>query len=313
MNREYLKENRILNLKKTQESRKQDCLKRVYKTIERLQKIGAKINFHTVAKEANLSVSYLYKYPELKQHVAQLRSQQSSLPSTLVAKPASSSHAKVVSRFKERIRQLEEQNQELRRKNEALAGQVYRVHYLQEQVERQQQTIEDLQVRLEEAHAQMSVAKVAPIAQAKSRQRSNVIQEELKSFRIRLTESLNQVIRAHDEETVLLAIKAFKQYKETHKINSLAGCLRRAIEEKWVPNEASTPSTPQQDEFDQFYADAVAKGFLLDIPKNYLPVQGGEIVVKINRASVYGAWTPMPWHQAQAEYEKQFLISQELG
>jgi hypothetical protein len=33
-------------------------------------------------------------------------------------------------------------------------------------------------------------------------------------------------------------------------------------------------STPEQDEFDQFYADAIADGFLLDIPKNYLPVQG---------------------------------------
>jgi len=57
----------------------------------------------------------------------------------------------------------------------------------------------------------------------------------------------------------------------------------------------------------------VAKGFLLDIPKNYLPVEGGEIVVKINRASVYGSWTPMPWRLAKTEYEEQFLISEELG
>lgn len=78
MNRVDTRESRIDTLKKTQESRKQTCLERVYKAIERLQKIGAKINFHTVAKEANLSVSYLYKYPELKQHVAQIRSQQSS-------------------------------------------------------------------------------------------------------------------------------------------------------------------------------------------------------------------------------------------
>lgn len=94
---------------------------------------------------------------------------------------------------------------------------------------------------------------------------------------------------------------------------ALAGCLRRAIEEGWVPNEAAEPSTPEQDEFDQFYADAVAKGFLLDIPKNHLSVQGGEFVVKINRASVYGSWTPIPWRQAKAEYEKQFLRSEESG
>lgn len=310
MNRSDIRDSRIEILKKTQESRKQDCLERVYKAIERLQKIGARINFHTVAKEANLSVSYLYKYPELKQQVAQLRSQQSSMPTSLVAKPASSSHAKIVSRLKERIRQLEEKNQELRCKNEALAGQVYRVHYLQEQVERQQQTIEDLQTRLKERARESSAVKVAPIAQAKSRQVSYVVQEELKSLRIRSTESLNRVIRKYDEETVLLAIKAFKQYKETHKIQSLAGCLRRAIEEGWVPNEAATPSTVEQDEFDQFYRDAVACSFLLDIPKNHLPVQGGEFVVKINRASVGCPWTPMPWRQAKAEYEEKFLISE---
>lgn len=113
---------------------------------------------------------------------------------------------------------------------------------------------------------------------------------------------------------VALPIYAFKQYKETHEIQSLAGCLRqRAIEEGWVPNEAAEPSTPEQDEFDQLYADAVACGFLLDISKNHLSVQRGEFVVKINRASVYGSWTPMPWRQAKAEYEMQFLMFEESG
>jgi predicted RNase H-like nuclease (RuvC/YqgF family) len=170
MKKEDTKASRICTLKKTQEARKQDCLLRVDKAIERLQKIGAKLNFHSIAKEANLSVSYLYKYPELKQRVAQLRSQQSSMPISPVAKPASSSHAIIVSRLKERIGQLEQQHQELRRKNEALAGQVYRFHHLQEQVERQQQTIEDLQSRLKEQERVSSVAKVTSIAQAKSRQ-----------------------------------------------------------------------------------------------------------------------------------------------
>jgi hypothetical protein len=138
---------------------------------------------------------------------------------------------------------------------------------------------------------------------------SDVVQEELKSLRIWSNESLNRLIRQHDEETVLLAIQALKQYKETHEIQSLAGCLRRAIESGWVPSEASTPSTPEQDEFDQFYVDAVACGFLLDVPKNHLPVQGGEFVVKIHRASVGCPWTPMPWRQAKTEYEEQLLIS----
>lgn len=153
MSRGDTRESRIDILKQTQEARKQDSLDRVYKAIERLRKLNAKVNFQTIAKEANVSVSYLYKYPELKRHIAELRSKQNSMPVTPVAQPNSSATGKMVARLKERIRQLEQENSELKRKNEALAGQVYRVHYLQEQVERQQQTIEDLQTRLKEASA----------------------------------------------------------------------------------------------------------------------------------------------------------------
>lgn len=248
MNRVDTRDSRIKTLKKTQESRKQDCLERVYKAIERLQKIGAKINFHTVAKEANLSVSYLYKYPELKQHVAQIRSQQSSMPVSLVAKPGSSSHAKVVSRLKQRIHQLEAQNQELRRKNEALAGQVYRVHYLHEQVERQQQTIEDLTTRLKEFHAQASIAKVTPIAQAKSLHISGSeepkstskcgnIQSQLDTLGIKVNSTLAKLIKVAPEEIVLKAIGALKEALAATKVRNASGFLVEAIRNTWIPNE----------------------------------------------------------------------------
>lgn len=250
MKKEDTKETRIEILKKTQEFRKQDSLERVYKAIEHLQKTGAKINFHTVAKEANLSVSYLYKYPELKQQVAGLRSQQSSMPLTPVAKPASSSHAKVISRLKERLHSLESVNQEVRRKNEALAGQVYRVHYLQEQVERQQQTIEDLQTRLKEAHAQVNVVKVTSITQAKSLHVNDLIQEgpqisgkndniqsQLDNLGIKVNSTLAKLIKVAPEEIVLKAIDALKEALAATKVRNASGFLVEAIRNTWIPNE----------------------------------------------------------------------------
>jgi DNA repair exonuclease SbcCD ATPase subunit len=257
MNRVDTRASRIETLKKTQESRKQDSLERVYKAIERLKKIGAKINFHTVAKEANLSVSYLYKYPELKQHVAELRSKQSSMPVSPIAKSGSSSHVKVVNRFKERIRQLDEQNQELRRKNEALAGQVYRVHYLKEQVERQQQTIEDLQTRLKEAHAQLAASKVTPINQAKILQESlpisevpkssipNNIQTELDKLGIKLNSTLTRKIKATDEKRVLNALAALEKAMGSGNVKNAIGFLVQAITEGWT-KEDSPPQLPQR-------------------------------------------------------------------
>jgi Family of unknown function (DUF6262) len=155
--KEQTKQARIAKLQQVQSDRKEDSLQRVYKAIERLQKIDAKVNFTTVAKEANLSVSYLYKYPAVKHRIAEVRNQQRSFPTAPVAQSNSTVGAKVTTKLKERIAQLEKENQELKRKNEALVGQVYRVHYLQEQVERQQQLIADLQAALKD---QQSASKV---------------------------------------------------------------------------------------------------------------------------------------------------------
>ncbi len=241
MTREATRETRIENLKKTQAARKEDARERVDKAIENIQKMGGKINFHTVAREANLSVSYLYKYPELKQLIGELRSKQSHLPPP--AKPvASKSHDRVVARFKERINKLERENSELRRKNEALAGQVYRVHHLQEQVERQQQTIEDLQARLTEAHEQKPVAKVTPISSKIKAKVSDSLKAELDSLGIKLNGTLINKINASTEETVLAAIEALKDQLNRGEVKNSGGWLARAIEEGWVKAE----SLPQQ-------------------------------------------------------------------
>jgi hypothetical protein len=308
MTREDLKETRTENLKRVQASRKDETLERVYKAIETLRKTGSKVNFPNVAKQANVSVSYLYKYPELKQYIAQLRNNQSCSPYQSVTKSAAShAQAKIIGRLKERIRQLEEKNAELQRKNEALAGQVYRVHYLQEQVTRQEQTIQDLELRLKVVHIQAPVpltSKVTPITQTKSHSVSDLIGQEIEQSGVRLTEILKRVIRQYDQTRVLQAIQAYNQYKETHHVVSPGACLRKAIEQAWVPIEASTQKSPEEDEFDQFYTVAVADGFLLDIPKNHLTVEQGEWVVKINRPSLYGPWTSMNWREAKIEYER---------
>jgi hypothetical protein len=306
MKKEDTKETRIETLKKTQELRKQDSLERVYKAIERLQKIGAKINFHTVAKEANLSVSYLYKYPELKQQVAGLRSQQSSMPLSPVAKAASSSHAKVISRLKERIHQLEDVNQELRRKNEALAGQVYRVHHLQAQVERQQQTIEDLHTRLK-ANYEQKTTKVTPISSKKKAEVTDQIKTELDKLNISLNATLNKKIKQRDEQAVLAAIAALKDQLQRGDIKNPGGWLARAIEEEWTMSQ----SIKQQEKshypegFEQWYAEAIELGFVLDIPANYLSLDSyHQPMVKIDRPDPFGApYTTINWKDAKEEMQ----------
>jgi len=241
------KEFRINNLKKTQEQRKQDSQNKVYQAIERLQKLNAKINFHTVAREAQVSVSYLYKYPEIKQHIGELRSKQNSLPVSPVAKPNSTSHGKVVTRLQERIKKLEEENKELKKKSEALAGQVYRVHHLESQVERLQEQNEDLRDKLGE---QKIAKKVTPIDTKRKTKSviSESIQSDLDELGISLNPTLNKTIKAATEETVFAAIEALKDQLNKQDIPNPGGWLNKAISEGWIkaePISKPTKATPQ--------------------------------------------------------------------
>lgn len=239
--KEQSKQARIAKLQQVQADRKEDSLQRVYKAIERLQKIDAKVNFTTVAKEANLSVSYLYKYPEVKHRIAEVRNQQRSFPTAPVAQPNSTVGAKVVTKLKERIAQLDRENQELKRKNEALAGQVYRVHYLQEQVERQQQLIADLQAALKD---QQLASKVTPISTKRKAVVDDRIQAELDSLGVELNPTLIKTIKSATEATVLDAIEALKEQLGKKDIPNPGGWLNQAIKEGWTKPEL-VPQVPQ--------------------------------------------------------------------
>jgi len=234
MSKEDTKEARINILKETQAARKDDSADRVYKAIDRLQKIDAKINFTTIAKEANVSVSYLYKYPEIKLRIAEVRNKQRSFPTAPVAQPNSSSTAKIITRLKDKIHQLDKENTELKRKHEALAGQVYRVHYLQEQVERQQQIIEDLQSRIKE---QQGASKVTPISSKRKTAVSEQIQSQLDDLCIDLNPTLTKTIQFADEATVLAAIQAMREQLSKKDIPNPGGWLNQAIKEGWTKPE----------------------------------------------------------------------------
>ena len=247
MSNKDTKESRIKTLRTTQKQRQEDARNRVYKAIERLQKLNAKINFHTIAREAQVSVSYLYKYPEIKQQIAELRSKQNSLPVKPVAKPNSTSHGRVVTRLQEKIKKLEAENKELKRKCEALAGQVYRSHHLQTQIERLQEQNENLSSKLGE---QEIAKKVTPIdSKRKIKSVASLdVQSKLDELGITLNPTLNKTIKAATEDTVLAAIEALKDQSTKQNIPNPGGWLNKAIKEGWTKAEpiSQPPKTTPQ-------------------------------------------------------------------
>lgn len=243
MTHEGTKESRIHKLKETQEARKENAKNRVYQAIEKLQKLNAKINFHTVAREAQVSVSYLYKYPEIKQHIAEFRSKQNSLPPRPIAKPNSTSQGKIITRLQERIKKLEQENTELKRKCEALAGEVYRVHHLQAQVERLQEQNENLRAKLGE---QEIAEKVTPIDKKRRTKSSieNKIQSLLDELEIDINPTIAKTIKSATEETVLAALEALQDQLKRREIDNPGGWLNTAIKESWKKPESISTQPP---------------------------------------------------------------------
>ena len=266
MNKDNLKQYRIDNLKQAQATRKQDSLNRVNEAISQLQKRHEKINFRTIASVANVSVSYLYKYPEIKQRIAEIRNEQSSMVRQELKPTVSTSQVKVQARLKERIKGLENENKELRRKNEALAGQVYRVHQLNELIERQQSTIEDLESRLEECslnNPKLS-SKITPISQKRTKkllESRSQIDSELKTLNIRINSTLSKLIDNNPEEVVLNAISSLKEGLSNKTVRNKTGFLVKAIENQWIAND-NFEDKVEQNIFNEWFLLANSKGLV---------------------------------------------------
>ncbi len=266
MNKDNLKQYRIDNLKQAQATRKQDSLNRVNEAISQLQKRHEKINFRTIASVANVSVSYLYKYPEIKQRIAEIRNEQSSMVRQQLKPTVSTSQVKVQARLKERIKGLENENKELRRKNEALAGQVYRVHQLNELIERQQSTIEDLESRLEQCslnNPKLS-SKITPITQKRTKkllESRSQIDSELKTLNIRINSTLSKLIDNNPEEVVLNAISSLKEGLSNKTVRNKTGFLVKAIENQWIAND-NFEDKVEQNIFNEWFLLANSKGLV---------------------------------------------------
>jgi len=71
------REKQTETLRKTQQQRKEQKRQQVFEAVRALQRQGKTITFAAVARMARVSISYLYKWPEVKDFLQSLREQQS--------------------------------------------------------------------------------------------------------------------------------------------------------------------------------------------------------------------------------------------
>jgi hypothetical protein len=135
------------------QKKKQEALSKVKKAIAFLVDNRQKITVRSVAKEASVSVSYIYKYPELTYSIQRLREQQKY---SLVDSKETSESAR------DEVILLQQKNQQLTEKLDRLIASIERVNTVKKtakqlQAENIKLTIENQQLKIDLEYARQKL------------------------------------------------------------------------------------------------------------------------------------------------------------
>jgi hypothetical protein len=257
MSNEEGKQLRIAALKAAAVAKQQRAAENLDKAINQLVKNNEPMSFANVAREAGVSISYLYKYPEVKVRVLELRNQQQQAGKPHQPQTASdASKTIIINELRERVKKLEAEITKLRKVNEGMAGRLYQLQDLQVMVERLTVENEELktpvtgQIEIPEQTGTLltSTHNITSISQRHKSVISDVIKAELAQLNIPLNSTLTKRIKAATEERVLAAITALKDQLTRAEVTNPGGWLATAIQDGWTVAKTST-TQPQQEIF----------------------------------------------------------------
>lgn len=321
----HIREERIARLSAASEQKKQDALNATQKAIRKLQQQGKVISFNAVAREAEVSTSYLYKYPELKNKIAKLREEQKRSGRKI---PVASDNSKnrIIGHLKKRIKELEQKITQLRQANQSLAGKVFELEEYENTVKRFREHNQKLSTQIEKLSeensqlknklATLNLGAIKKLTSNHTKQKRphipvpNSVKIELANLGISINSTLRKLIRQNPEEITLEAIEALKYALSIQVINNRAGWLAEGIKNRWKKSETQTHQTQNEElifpkGFEEWYIQAIDALFILNESPTELPKNmKGELLVKVNRPTSSGLpYSLMSWLQAKKMME----------
>ena len=246
MAKKHSREKQAEVLRRTQAQRKEQKKEQVLKAIAEIQKQKKPLTFKNIATVAGCSISYLYKWDEIKAYIHELQNSKqttlNSIEEDNKERPYSLKTLHEVS--KQRIRDLEATIKDLKHQNEKLRGHVTEIYELRDENER-------LRTQLRELIRPASSSKVVSIQASAKKKKSfalsetedstDSIIESIKELGLKVGNKLKEEIASREPEQVQLSIKAFEQYRNTHEVKSQEACLLSMIREEAEPNTESKP------------------------------------------------------------------------
>lgn len=213
-------------LRNNAQKKRQQAFEKVDQGIKQLVKDKQRINFNTVAKASGVSKAWLYKEPEVKARIEQLREQalgQKKLPPRQRASDASKDS--LILTLRNRLKKSEQENVDLRRQNEVAFGFALKARELEKLVERLQ------------AENRRLGAKGQVKATTQERPDISGIWDELLTLGVSRNLTLERLIEAAPSGIVEASIQTLKQSIEKTEVGNPGGFLNKAISEAWRPHE----------------------------------------------------------------------------
>ena len=246
MAKKHSREKQAEVLRRTQAKRKEQKKEQVLKAIAEIRQQKKPLTFKNIATVAGCSISYLYKWDEIKAYIHELQQQKQTTLNPIEENTKHQPHSLQTLHevSKQRIRDLSVTIKDLKHQNEKLRGHVTEIYELRDENER-------LRTQLRELMSPASSSKVIPIqastkknarpSSSEAKDSINSIIESIKGMGIKVGTKLKQEISKHQPKQVRLSIKAFEQYQDSHEVKSQEACLLSMIRTEAEPNTESKP------------------------------------------------------------------------
>jgi hypothetical protein len=246
MDKKHSREKQAEVLRRTQAKKKEQKKEQVLKAICEIQKEKKPLTFKNIATVAGCSISYLYKWDEIKTYIHELQQQKQTSLNPIEEDNKHRPHRlKTLHEVaKQRIHNLEATIKDLKHQNEKLRGHVAEIYELRDENKR-------LRTQLRELMSPASSSKVIPIQASGKKKNSSLPSEakdstdlvikSIKNMGIKIGKKLKEEITNHEPERVRLSIEAFKQYRNSHDVKSQEACLLSMIRGEAEPNTESKP------------------------------------------------------------------------
>ena len=128
-------ERNVEGLRQSAQKKRQEAIKRTDQGIRQLIKEGRSVNFKAVSEVSGVSTAWLYQQPEIKERIEELREQvNEKKPTSAKRKLSDISKDAIIKALKERIKEVETENKELRSQIEAIRDMALQIPSLEQQI-----------------------------------------------------------------------------------------------------------------------------------------------------------------------------------